>query len=99
MKNSVVRTYSVYRINQVTQISKLIPPIMETPIFTVGDYLLVQEPQNHFSHDCLKVSDIKADFVKFEICNGDETDGKFVYYSTDELYRCKVTNLGNVLHF
>ena len=58
----------------------------------VGDKILVQEPTQHFSHDCYIVKDIN-NYLILESANGDKNDGKLYSWEPTNLEDYKITKI------
>lgn len=58
----------------------------------VGDVILVQEPTQHFSHDCYIVKDID-NYLVLESNNGDEDDGKVYSWEPSNLSDYRITKI------
>jgi hypothetical protein len=56
----------------------------------VGQTLLVQEPTQRFSHDCVIVHELREYHAVMKCANGDSNDGKLLYYSYEFLNSSKV---------
>jgi hypothetical protein len=53
-------------------------------------WILIQEPTQHFSHDCLKVEKIEENKVEFSVQNGGSNDGTIISYTIEKLTKCKI---------